>query len=180
MARRPEVFSSELGLRPRCLVAAPPPGGLSQPSMGPVQVPTRALPLWSPVPAPTATSGLSQVWPPWDLAQNRPAEPFRGATQPPRRSALILQRRRNSRPLAAARQGSPFETPGALLGQGRSVPKWHGGLRTLVGSPRAPTCPGRPGRAAGGGGGHESLRFARAPLAGLTPSSSQSLHPQGQ
>lgn len=170
MARRPEAFS-ELGLRPPCLVAAPPPGGLSQPSMGPVQVPTHGL---SRSGAPCRSHrhlwAFSQVWPPGTLPRTGLLSPS-GAPHSPPGGVLCrggetppLQRRRNSRPLAGARQGSPFETPGALLGQGRSVPKWHGGLRTLVGSPRAPTCPGRPGRAAGGGGGGSESEVCQGPF----------------
>lgn len=116
----------------------------------------------------TTTSRLSQVWPPWDPGQNRPAEPFHSATQPPSKSIPHLageQKLQAPTRRQVQSQGSPTApTSGPQeLRRGGSPQAWM--PQTLLARRGLP--------AAQGGRRSQRLRVTKAPPAGVTsPSTS--------
>lgn len=94
----------------------------------------------------TTTSGLSQVWPPRDPGQNKPAEPFHSATQPPRKSAPHpAEEQRLQAPIRRQVQGQASPTAPTSgpeeLHWGRSPQGMD--ASDPVSPLRAPHCPGR-------------------------------------
>lgn len=104
----------------------------TQPTIGPLQVPPcRLSPLWTPMLLPPPPPDFPKFGPHGTLARVGLPEPLGVPPSPPGGGPVVLQRRRDSRPPAGVRQvdtgskpgvshGSPFQTPGALLQQGRS------------------------------------------------------------